>query len=135
MPPPEGPPGAAQRPGRSDAIDILKALAIVLMLVQHTVPGHDLAALSHDRDAVPGRAGLQGTRVLVPEGVGEQRGELLPDQGAPRVPEEALGRCVGVADRAGRPDHEDGVRKVLEQRDGGRAVPNFRVRESRRTHM
>ena len=47
MPPPEEPPGAF-RAGRSDAIDILKALAIVLMLVQHTVPGHELAAVGRN---------------------------------------------------------------------------------------
>lgn len=48
MPPPEEPPGAVRGAGRSDAIDILKALAIVLMLVQHTVPGHDLAAVGRN---------------------------------------------------------------------------------------
>jgi len=48
MPPPEADPGALRRADRSDAIDILKALAIVLMLVQHTVPGHDLAAVGRN---------------------------------------------------------------------------------------
>jgi peptidoglycan/LPS O-acetylase OafA/YrhL len=48
--------GAPPRGDRSDAIDILKALAIVAVLVQHTVPGHALADVGRNlwiRPAVP----------------------------------------------------------------------------------